>query len=151
MILVSLPGKVKYYIVTNIYLTTRWPCHASLWHSVVAWMRNISVPENYGFDNIICDYFYMPPFPTPTFTVHINGIRGIITHITETKMHIRYSESLFLFRTDARSSAVIFQSCLPDPVIFVTADSRKIWTRRPIQACRPVLTSNGNLFLRMRS
>ena len=29
-----------------------------LWHNVVAWMRNISVPENYGFDTIICDYLY---------------------------------------------------------------------------------------------
>ena len=47
-----------------VYLYTRWACHASLLHSVVAWMRNISVPENYGFDTIICDYFYRSPFPT---------------------------------------------------------------------------------------
>ena len=33
----------------------------SLWDSVVAWMRNISVPENYGFDTIICNYFYSSP------------------------------------------------------------------------------------------
>ena len=37
-------------------------------------MRNISVSENYGFDTIICDYFYRSPFttPSPTFT----GARG---------------------------------------------------------------------------
>ena len=26
---------------------------------------NLSVPENYGFDIIISDYFYRSPFPTP--------------------------------------------------------------------------------------
>ena len=36
-----------------------------MWDSVVAWMRNISVPENYGFDTILCDYFYRSPFPIP--------------------------------------------------------------------------------------
>ena len=55
------------YIFTKkdytIYMYTRWPCHASLWHSVVACMRNISVAENYGFDTIMCDYFYGSPFP----------------------------------------------------------------------------------------
>ena len=31
--------------------------------SVVAWMRTISVPENYGFNTNICDYFSRLPFP----------------------------------------------------------------------------------------
>ena len=28
---------------------------------------HLSVPENYGFHTIICDYFYKSPFITPTF------------------------------------------------------------------------------------
>jgi hypothetical protein len=28
-------------------------------------MKNLSVPENYGFDTIIHYYFYMSHFPTP--------------------------------------------------------------------------------------
>ena len=51
-------------IYIYIYIYTKWPCHASLWNSVVAWMRNISVPENSGFDTNICDYFYRSLFPT---------------------------------------------------------------------------------------
>ena len=31
-------------------------------------MSGISVPKNYGFDTIICDYFYRSPFTTPNFT-----------------------------------------------------------------------------------
>ena len=48
-------------------------------------VSNISVPENYGFDTIICDFFYKGrPFPHPTFT----GARG--AH----KWHHRYDYSL---------------------------------------------------------
>jgi hypothetical protein len=60
-------------------------------------MRNLSVPENYGFDTIISDYFYRSPFPTShlygCLEVLINDIRGITTHITESKIHISYSEN----------------------------------------------------------
>jgi len=56
-------------------------------------MRNISVPENYGFDIIICVISTGSPLPHPTFTdargAHINGIRG-------TTIHISYSENLDL-------------------------------------------------------
>ena len=71
-------------------------CHASLWHSVVAWVRYLSVPENYGVDTIIIDYFYRSFFLTPPLWVlelHINGIIGISIHITESKIHISYSEN----------------------------------------------------------
>ena len=66
----SIPVKIssiKCIFVSSIYI--RCPCHASLWHSVVTWIRNISVRENNGFDTIMCDYFYRSPFPTP----HIYG------------------------------------------------------------------------------
>ena len=59
-------------------------------------MRNISVPENYGFNTIICDYFYRSPFPTPTFTGARGAYkrhRGMTIHITEFKIHISYSEN----------------------------------------------------------
>ena len=52
------------------------------------------VPENYSFDTIISDYFYRLPFTTPlplrVLEVHINDIRGIYFHITESKIHISY-------------------------------------------------------------
>ena len=60
-----------------IYIT-RSPCHALLWHSVVTWMRKISVPENQGFDTIICDQGYNYSF--------------ITIHNTASKIHISYSE-----------------------------------------------------------
>ena len=39
--------------------------HALLWYSVAAWMRYLSVPENYGSDTLISDYFYRSPSLTP--------------------------------------------------------------------------------------
>jgi len=61
---------------------------------VVAWMRNMSVPKNYGFDTIICEYFALSQIPPlRVLDVHLNGIRGIIIHITEPKIHISYSEN----------------------------------------------------------
>ena len=59
---------------------------------------NLIVPENYNFDTIVSDYFYSSPFTsTPPHLrvqeVHINGIRGISIHITESKIHISYSKN----------------------------------------------------------
>ena len=54
---------------SEVRMYTRYLCHASLCNSVVALLRNISVPENYSFDTIICNYLYRLPFPIP----HIYG------------------------------------------------------------------------------
>ena len=57
---------------------------------------HLSVPENYNFDTIISDYFYRLPFttssppPLQVLEVHINAIRSISIHITESKIHISY-------------------------------------------------------------
>ena len=69
--------------------------YVSLWHSAVPWMRNISVPEKYGFDTIICVYLvalsHIPP--SRVLEGHINGNRGITIHITESKIDISYSKN----------------------------------------------------------
>jgi hypothetical protein len=64
-------------------------CYALLWHSVVEWMRNLCVPENYGFDTIISRPF-LPPH-LQVLEVHINSIRSKTIHIIESKIHISYS------------------------------------------------------------
>jgi hypothetical protein len=54
---------------------------------------HLSVPENYGFNTIICGYFYRSP-PLQVLEVHINGIRDISIHITESKIHISYLKTM---------------------------------------------------------
>jgi hypothetical protein len=104
-------NNVNHFIKIKIILkqgkemqTSSWPCHASLWDSVIAWMRNISVPKNYGFDTITWLLLQVALSHTPplqVLEVHINSIMGISIHIIESKIHISYSENhdstLFLY------------------------------------------------------
>ena len=94
----------------------RWPCHASLWHSVVAWMRNISVPENYILTLLSVIIFTGRPFPHLAFTDARGAHKRHQGHITESKIHISYSDnhdstlmlsSIFLHVTLFRSALLL--------------------------------------------
>ena len=63
------------------------------WNSVVAWMRNINVPENYCYYLWLFLHVALSHIPTlRVLQVHLNGIRSINIHITEAKIHISFSE-----------------------------------------------------------
>ena len=59
-------------LTVAIYIYTRWPCHASLWHCVAAWMRNNSFPKTTVLTLLSVVIFYISPFPT----LH-TGARGV--------------------------------------------------------------------------
>jgi hypothetical protein len=57
---------------------------------------HLSVSKNYGFHTIVSDYFYRSPIPIPTsmgaWCAHKRQ-QGQTFHITESKIHINYSEN----------------------------------------------------------
>ena len=65
-----------------------------LWHSVVAWMRNLSVPRKTMVSTLLSVIIStgrpLPPSPLRVLEVHINGVRGISILIIESKIHISY-------------------------------------------------------------
>ena len=84
-------GNIQYmYLQTSfLYIDS---CYPSLWLSVVEWMRNLRFPENYGFDTIISIALSHTPHLL-MLDVHINSIRRITIHITESNIHISYSKN----------------------------------------------------------